>query len=254
VSEPVASPPVLETAVAAALFAATFLVGPRVHLFLSLGGDRRTMLSFCAGMSTAYVFVHVMPELHGIRTAFVESASVPLRHEGMAIYFVAMVGFLLFYGLDHLRARSKAREAASGDGAPHLGPSFRLHVGGFAVYVGLVSFLLVQGIEGSQKSLSFYALAMTAHFLSVEHSLHHEHGRAYERVGRIVLAAAALAGWGVALLVRVPHAALAPATAFVSGGVIMNSSIMELPTDKDGRFLPFLAGGIVYGLVLIPLA
>jgi len=28
---------------------------------------------------------------------------------------------------------------------------------------------------------------------------------------------------------------------------------MELPSHKDGRFLPFLAGGLVYGLILLPL-
>jgi hypothetical protein len=42
--------------------------------------------------------------------------------------------------------------------------------------------------------------------------------------------------------------------AFVSGAVIMNSLIMELPEGKDGRFLPFVAGGILYALLLLPLA
>jgi hypothetical protein len=33
----------------------------------------------------------------------------------------------------------------------------------------------------------------------------------------------------------------------------MNSAIMELPTEKDGRFVPFLAGSLIYGIVLLPL-
>jgi hypothetical protein len=41
--------------------------------------------------------------------------------------------------------------------------------------------------------------------------------------------------------------------AFLSGAVIVNSSLMELPSDKDGRFLPFLAGGLLYALILLPL-
>jgi len=28
---------------------------------------------------------------------------------------------------------------------------------------------------------------------------------------------------------------------------------MELPPEKDGRFLPFLVGGLLYGLILLPL-
>ena len=32
----------------------------------------------------------------------------------------------------------------------------------------------------------------------------------------------------------------------------MNSTIMELPSEKDGRFLPFVTGGVFYGLILLP--
>ena len=41
--------------------------------------------------------------------------------------------------------------------------------------------------------------------------------------------------------------------AFISGAVIMNSALMELPSEKDGRFLPFVLGGVLYGLLLLPL-
>jgi hypothetical protein len=34
----------------------------------------------------------------------------------------------------------------------------------------------------------------------------------------------------------------------------MNSAIMELPSDRDGRFWPFVLGGLSYALLLIPLA
>ena len=33
----------------------------------------------------------------------------------------------------------------------------------------------------------------------------------------------------------------------------MNNAIMELPSEKDGRFLPFMVGGLAYGLILVPL-
>jgi hypothetical protein len=34
--------------------------------------------------------------------------------------------------------------------------------------------------------------------------------------------------------------------------VVINSAIMELPTERDGRFLPFLAGALIYGIILLP--
>jgi hypothetical protein len=54
------------------------------------------------------------------------------------------------------------------------------------------------------------------------------------------------------LLVLPPHA-LALLVAFVPGAVIVNSAIMELPSDKDGRCVPFMFGGVIDGLILLPL-
>jgi hypothetical protein len=62
-----------------------------------------------------------------------------------------------------------------------------------------------------------------------------------------------IAGWCAGALVALPVYGLALLVAFLSGAIIMNSSVMELPNDKDGRFLPFVLGGLVYGLILLPL-
>ena len=240
---------ILATGAAALLFAVTFLVGGRVHPFRALIRDRRSIISFGAGMSVAYVFVHLMPELHGVRRAFAASVSVPLRYEGMAVYFLALVGFLMFYGLDHLRKRL-GETPATQDG----GTAFKLHIGGFAAYVWLMGYLLVRNLEETSMSTALYTAAITFHFLAVDHALRDEHGADYERVGRFILAAMSVAGWAVGTLVELPHVVLALLMAFISGAIIMNSTIMELPSENDGRFLPFMTGGIVYGLILVPLS
>lgn len=239
---------IVETGAAALLFMTAFLVGARVHPIQSLIHDRRTILSFGAGMSTAYVFVHVMPELHAARRVFAESTSLSLRYEGMGIYFLALLGFLVFYGLDHLR--TQLHDAA---GPENAGRAFRLHVGGFAAYVWLMSYLLVHNLEETTLSIVLYATAVSVHFLSVDHALRHEHGAAYDDTGRFVLAGASLLGWGTGLLVSLPYSTLALMVAFISGAIMMNSMIMELPSESDGRFLPFMTGGVLYGLVLLPM-
>jgi hypothetical protein len=232
---------VVESAVAAALFATVFLAGARVHPLRALFHDRWITVSFCAGMSTAYVFVHMMPELHEARGVLVESASAPLPYTGMAVYVIALVGFLCFYGLQHLRRRL-GKESAH-----------RTDVGGFAAYVLLVGYLLVPRLDDSPMSLAAYAFAMACHFLAVDHSLREEHRAQFDRVGRFVLAGAAVLGWGLGLLVALPPYVSALVLAFVSGAVILNSAIAELPADKDGRFWPFVIGGLAYGLLLVPL-
>lgn len=238
----------LETGFAALLFAATFLVGGRVNPLRGVVRDRRSMLSFGAGMSAAYVFVKLIPELTAVRLGFVESIGSPLPFAGMAIYFVALMGFLSFYGLDHLRARLRDAPATRQSGF-----SFRLHLGGFAAYVWLMGYLLVHNLEETSVGTIFYAVAIAFHFLSLDHSLRHEHGAAYDRMGRYVLGGMALLGWGVAQLFALPAYVVALLVAFISGAIIMNSLIMELPTEREGRFLPFMGGGIVYGLILLPM-
>ncbi len=200
-------------------------------------------------MAAAYVFVHVMPELHDAREVFAESVLEPARYAGAGIYFVALIGFLSFYGLDHWRRHLDGR-AGREDGER----AFRLHISGFAAYVGLLAYLLVNNIEETEVTIGIYAVAIALHLLGVDHELRREHGMAYERVGRFVLAGIALAGWAVALIVTLPPFVLALLVAFVSGAIVMNSAVMELPSNKDGRFLPFLFGGLVYGAILLPLA
>src|ERR1035438_6199001 len=117
----------------------------------------------------------------------------------------------------------------------------------------MMAYLLVQNLEDSPTSTALYTAAIACHFLALDHSLREEHGAAYERIGCFVLAGMSLLGWGAGLLYALPHYALALLVAFISGAIIMNSLIMELPSDKDGRFLPFMSGGLLYGLILLPL-
>lgn len=240
----------VQTGTAALLFAAMFLLGDRVHPLRAFVRDRRSIISFCAGMTAAYVFVHLLPELHAARQSFAKSMRMFLRYDGMAIYFLALVGFLMFYGLDYLRGL--LRESAD---PQRVKWAFWIHLGGFATYVGLMAYLLVHRLEeGTTEQLLLYTAAIAVHLLTVDHALREEYAARYQKMGRFVLSTSSLVGWAAGLVVVLPLYVLAPLVAFISGSVIMNSLITELPADKDGRFLPFVTGGLTYGLVLIPLS
>jgi hypothetical protein len=237
-----------KTGAAAMLLSATFLIGARFRRSQTFVLQRRNLLSFGGGVAAAYVFVHVMPEMHGARAAFVEAVSIPLRYEGMGIYFFSLIGFLVFYGSGNLRARSKKSGALD-----HEEREFRFRVGGFAAYAWMIGYLLVRNLDKPDVSTTFYPAAMTLHFLGIDNTLRDEYNAMYQRGGRWVLAGATMLGWGVGVLVEIPRWALAQLVAFVSGAIIVNSAVMELPSKKEGRVLPFIAGGLIYGLILLPL-
>lgn len=237
----------LASGLGAALFSAVFLFGSRIHVLQAVVHDPRSIASFGAGISTAYVFVHLMPELAEAREAFASTASRTLRYEGMVIYVIALVGFLAFYGLLHFRKRMR-EESADG-----RGPAFRLDMAGWAVYVVVAAYLLSHSLGGTTATTLAYAVAIAFHLLAADHAFRHEHGKAYAGTGRLILAGAALAGWLLGVLVPLPLTMTAVGVAFVSGAVIINSAIMELPADKDGRFVAFAIGSGIYAAVLLPL-
>jgi hypothetical protein len=236
---------VIETGLAASLYAAAFLAdGPLKKLMK----DRSSIISLGAGMATAYVFVHVMPELANLRHVFTESVSTSLRYEGMAIYFVALVGFLVFYVLNHLHPEKDVVEDAVKSNL-----IFKLHISSFAIYVWLMSYLLIHQLEKTSVTVAMFALAITLHFLAVDRTLRNEHGSSYDNLGRYILGGMAIIGWVSGLLFSIPHHILTLLVAFISGGIVLNSTIMELPSRKEGRFVHFIIGGLVYGLLLLPL-
>jgi hypothetical protein len=229
--------------ITALLFAVTFLSGGLLHPLNSIVRDRRVVVSFGSGMAIAYVFMGTMPDLHHARTTLMATAPMPLPYQGMAIYYLALAGFLAFYGLDHLRVQ--VQTSKNNDS----GLAFKLHIGGFAAYVWLMVFTLGEEFNPPVE-FALYALAIAFHFLAMDHALREAHPSSYDRVGRYILAVMCLVGWAMSQVLTLPNFVLALLVAFISGAIVVNSSIGELPREKDGRFIPFLAGGGLYGLLL----
>lgn len=240
------APEIVESGATALLWAAIFLLGGFARSLLHAGGDRRAVTSFGAGMAIAYVFMHMMPELHEVRRSFVASVSIPLMYEGKVVYFVALFGFMVFYSLRYLRMDPIATTLKD-----RVAPAFWFHIGGFGAYVCLLGYLLLNSLQETETSIALYGLAMAFHFLAVDRALHDEHGAAYQRIGRFVIAAASIIGWGCGMLFALPQHVVTLLVAFLSGAIIMNSTVMELRSATDGRFWPLMAGGGLYGLILL---
>ena len=232
---------------ASLVLAAIFLGGGVVH-----AAPPRIALSVGAGVSTAYVFVYMLPELSEASAAFVTAtAGWALPVPRLRVYGAALVGFLVFYGLENMAACSGGRKTRGETGRESLSPVVFVHIAGFAAYAWLVSYLMVRGITNEPVPIVLYTFAMGLHFLGIDHSLRRAHGAAYDHVGRFVLAGAVLLGWFVAALTEVAKPVLITGLGLVSGGVLMNSMVMELPGDQDGRFWPFASGAIGYAGLLV---
>jgi hypothetical protein len=242
---------IIETFCIAGLFALIFIFGEK--LFTGYWSHKRRALSIAGGAAVAYVFIHLLPELARATEAFVAmtpSGSLPLPE--FRVYTAALVGFVLFYGLEHMVKWSRHSGHREKAGSGVRDPILIFHIGGFVLYVGLISYLMVRSIDEREIPVLLYGTAMGLHFLSTGHSLHREHGRMYDVCGRWALALAALGGWVCGVLVELPKQITITMLGLVSGGVVMNSTIAELPGENDGRFIPFGIGAVAYaGLLLL---
>src|SRR3954471_10249627 len=92
--------------IAGAILGIVHVVTPRLH-FLA-GTPRSAWLSIAGGVSVAYVFVHLLPELaEGQETVgrIVGGEAFAERH----VYLIALLGLATFYGLDRLAKSSRSK-------------------------------------------------------------------------------------------------------------------------------------------------
>jgi len=234
------------------------LAGPLVLAAIFLGGgvvhaaSPRVALSLGAGVSTAYVFVYMLPELSEAGAAFVAATAdraLPLAR--LRVYGAALVGFLVFYGLQNMVASSGERERQGEADRETLHLVEVVHIGGFAAYAWLVSYLMIRGVTNEAVPIVLYTVAMGLHFLGIDRSLRRDHGVSYDHYGRFLMAGAVLLGWLVAELTAVSKPVVTTGLGLVSGAVVMNSMVMELPDGQEGRFWPFALGAIGYAALLV---
>lgn len=207
---------------------------------------RSRWLSAGGGASVAYVFVHILPELHelGEHLDDVPVLAFTERH----VYLVGLIGFGAFYGLERLVQRSSHR-GGDGDGAP---PGiFWIHVGSFGVYNVLIGYLLVHRDTPGTVSLLLFAGAMGLHFVVNDYGLHEHHRVRYDRRGRWLLAGGVLIGVAVGALTEIDEAKIAVLFGFLAGGIVLNVIKEELPEERESRFPAFALGATAYTALLL---
>lgn len=214
---------------------------------------RSRWLSFGSGVSVAYVFVHVLPDLSAAQETLSRSwgeAGVFLEHH---VYLVALVGLAAFYGLERTAKVSRRRNREAGQGDVTDAGVFWLHMLSFALYNALIGYLLLHREESGFASLLLYAVAMALHFVVNDYGLREHHKKPYDQMGRWILSAAVIAGWVIGSRTHISPAAIAVLFAFLAGGIMLNVLKEELPEDRESCFWAFLSGTASYATLLLAL-
>ncbi|AKD03427.1 hypothetical protein POKO110462_05620 [Pontibacter korlensis] len=217
------------------------------------GVPRSIWLSGAGGVSVAYVFLHLFPELSEGQE-HVEQLNVAETFLSHHVYLVALIGLAVFYGLERIVVEQRYQQKKKEHVEPrHEQGFFWLHIGSFAIYNALIGYILFQREEESLQNLLLFSVAMALHFIVNDFGLQEHHKNSYRRYGRWVLVAALIMGWGIGFVVELPEALVALVLAFVGGGVILNVLKEELPKERESRYWAFALGAGLYAILLLSL-
>jgi hypothetical protein len=254
-------PPLLLPAAAAVLLVLVHAITPELR-FLR-GVPRSIWLSIAGGVSVAYVFVHLLPELatgqeHVSRILSGTGIHFAERH----VYLIALAGLLAFYGLERLAKESRGRTPpppkGENENAPASPPGsatspavFWVHMVSFGIYNALIGYLLLHLERRTVTALAFFGVAMALHFLVTDVGLDEDHKEPYRRIGRWILAVAALIGFAAGYAAEVSDLLIAVLVAFLAAGVVLNVLKEEVPSERQSRFWAFALGGAAYAVLLL---
>lgn len=245
----------IQVLMVALIFSCIFFFGVKIHF--PRKGERyyRRFLSFAGGISVAYIFAELLPELEHARKLFLQSS------EGLGypfgehrIYLATLAGFIISYGLYHWATSSRLSGSnPSFDDKKQGGVRKGLYiaVSEFFLYSWLITYLLGFQLREGAVPLVLYIIAMGSHFILVDFYLLMDYGNSYMSRGKNLLALAPVGGWGCYKLVVLPLPFLVTLGAFIAGAVIMNTMIIELPKREESKFWAFLSGAVLYTAILL---
>lgn len=239
------------------LLSGLFAVGlTLVHLFAGRLRFLETIprsrwLSLASGVSVAYVFVHLLPELDAAQQDITNQLGADIAFLEHHVYLVALLGLVAFYGLERSARISQRRNRQQGKGETTAVGIFWLHIASFAAYNALIGYLLVHREEPRILSLFLFFVAMAMHFIVNDSGLRENHKKPYDRVGRWVLSSAVIVGWAIGTNTQIHQAAVAVLFAFLAGGIVLNILKEELPEERESRFWAFALGAAVYTVLLL---
>ncbi|MBD0270007.1 MAG: hypothetical protein ICV77_17145 [Cyanobacteria bacterium Co-bin8] len=214
---------------------------------------RNIWLSFGSGVSVAYVFVHLIPDLNEAQTTVQKSLGPGLAFLEHHVYIMALVGLAAFYGLERAAIVSRQRNQESGNGDVTEAEVFWLHIVAFALYNALIGYLLLHQEEPGFLEMVSFAVAIALHFAVNDYGLRVHHKKSYDQVGRWILAGSVVVGWVIGSGTEVSGTAIAIPFSFLAGSIVLNVLKEELPEERESRFWAFVLGAGGYTCLVLAL-
>lgn len=205
---------------------------------------RKKWLSLAGGISVAFVFLHILPELNYMQESLSGEKLLPPLFEN-DLYVLAMCGILLFYGLE--RGIIYFQEKRSTENKSVADKTiFWNHIGVFALFNAIIGYYLHNEMHVDDLSSFLTSLALGFHLLIIDYSLLLHHNKIYDEIGRWIMTGGVIFGWGIGIVFTISDSVSYTLFALLAGAIVVNSFKEELPKEKESNYTFFLIGVIFY--------
>lgn len=208
-------------------------------------------ISFAGGVSIGYVFLEIFPELSHAQKELEHSAIPLVAYLENHVYILALLGLLVFYGLDIWVSTSRTLNQAANNIDRATPVVFWIHVAAFAVLNIIFGYLLQELKDHTLMECILFFIAVALHFFIIDHNLREHHKHPYDRYGRWFLTAAIMGGAVAGQAIHLDKAALSTVWAFLAGSIILNILKRELPDENKSCFWSFIGGSTLYAGLLL---
>ena len=213
-----------------------------------LPGQGKGFLSFAGGVSVAYVFLDMLPNLVEYNKPigrFLMAHQWLSPFTELSIYIIALVGFLIYYGFDlfaeHYQEQTNDNRL-----------TYRLHLAMFCLYNVLITYTMsLRAMTGMTYTVLF-TFAMALHFVLMDRKFCRMYPVRFNHLGRVFLNLSLFLGWILSAVfdpVRVLFVAFM--TAFLAGSILLNVFREELPNSNLTSYRWFVLGVSLITVIML---
>lgn len=208
-------------------------------------------VSFSAGASVAYVFIHLSPEVAIFQH---QMNGMPSHHYNgqffsQPLYLTALIGLCLPYLLDTIELNYAEQ---------HPGIQRKIHHSVFTIknlqyvfYNIMIGYMIINRRGEGLLHMEFIILAIAVHFIVMNATFREDYKELFAKYTRWLAVLGLVIGTIIGILMDMPDNLLAYLFSFIGGIITYTALKEELPKTSHRAPFHFLAGVALYTLLIL---
>jgi multisubunit Na+/H+ antiporter MnhB subunit len=210
-------------------------------------------ISFSAGASVAYVFVHVFPEI-GIYQQHIAGNTghhQPVSFINQPLYLAALGGLCFLYLLDTIEEQSYDENSSSLQARKYNMTLFSVRSVLYVLYNIMIAYIITQRPGEGLMNIFLIAIALILHFIVANIRAHERYGELYEKYMRWPAAGGLISGWFLGVIIDLPDVITVTIFSLIGGMITYIALKSELPQTGHKAPYHFFAGAFIYALIVL---